>query len=247
VVAVYVVQLLPDHVFKALFATIFKVLYRVEIKGLDNFRAAGPRAVIVANHVSFLDGLLLATFLPGKPTFAIDTHIAKKWWVKPFLMLGEALPVDPTSPLATKTMIKAVREDRHCVIFPEGRLTVTGALMKVYEGPGMIAEKADAMIVPVRIDGPQFTSFSRLRGKLRLRWFPKFRITILPPQKFDTPEAASARERRQMTGLKLYDLMASLIFETSNSSQTLWNALLDARHLQGGRSTIVEDMERKPI
>ena len=119
--------------------------------------------------------------------------------------------------------------------------------MKVYEGPGMIAEKADAMIVPVRIDGPQYTSFSRLRGKLRLRWFPKIRITVLPPQKFDAPQAASARERRQMTGLKLYDLMADLIFETSNSGQTLWNALLDARHVQGGRAIIVEDMERKPV
>ena len=247
VVAVYVVQLLPDHVFKSLFAAIFKILYRVEIKGLENYRAAGPRAVIVANHVSFLDALLLGTFLPGKPTFAVDTHIAKKWWVKPFLMLGEALPVDPTSPLATKTMIRAVRENRHCVIFPEGRLTVTGSLMKIYEGPGMIAEKADAMIVPVRIDGAQFTPFSRLRGKLRLRWFPKIRITVLPPRKFDAPEAGTARERRQMTGLKLYDLMASLIFETSNSRQTLWNALLDARHVQGGRAIIVEDMERKPI
>ena len=247
VVAIYVVQLLPDHVFKALFAAIFKTLYRVEIKGLENYRAAGTRAVIVANHVSMIDALLLGTFLPGKPTFAIDTHIARKWWVKPFLMLGEALPVDPTSPLATKTMIKAVKEGRHCVIFPEGRLTVTGALMKVYEGPGMIAEKADATIVPVRIDGPQYTSFSRLRGKLRLRWFPKIRITILPPQKFDAPQAESARERRQMTGLKLYDLMATLIFETSNSGQTLWNALLDARHVQGGRAIIVEDLERTPI
>ena len=247
VVAIYVVQLLPDHVFKTLFAAIFRTLYRVDIRGLENYRAAGPRAVIVANHVSMIDALLLGTFLPGKPTFAVDTHIAKKWWVKPFLLLGEALPVDPTSPLATKTMIRAVREGRHCVIFPEGRLTVTGSLMKVYEGPGMIAEKADAMIVPVRIDGPQYTSFSRLRGKLRLRWFPKIRITVLPPQKFDAPQAASARERRQMTGLKLYDLMADLIFETSNSGQTLWNALLDARHVQGGRAIIVEDMERKPV
>ena len=247
VVALYVVQLLPDHVIKALFAAIFKALYRVEIRGLENYRAAGDRAVIVANHVSLLDALLLGTFLPGKPTFAVDTHIAKKWWVKPFLLLAEALPVDPTSPLATKTMIKAVREGRHCVIFPEGRLTVTGSLMKVYEGPGMIAEKADAMIVPIRIDGAQYTPFSRLRGKLRLRWFPKIRITILPPRKFDAPEADSARERRQMTGLKLYDLMANLMFETSYSGQTLWQALLDARHVQGGRAIIVEDMERQPI
>ena len=48
---------------------------------------AGERAVVVVNHVSFLDGVLLGAFLPGRPTFAVNTHIAKAWWVKPFLGL----------------------------------------------------------------------------------------------------------------------------------------------------------------
>ena len=51
-------------------------------------------------------------------------------------------------------------EDRRCVIFPEGRITVTGALMKVYEGPGLLADKANAPIVPIRIDGAQYIYFS---------------------------------------------------------------------------------------
>ena len=45
--------------------------------------------------------------------------------------------------------------------------------MKVYEGPGMIADKAGAMVVPIRIDGAQYTPFSRLQGQGPLRWFPQ--------------------------------------------------------------------------
>ena len=59
--------------------------------------------------------------------------------------------------------------------------------MKVFDGPGMIADMADAPILPVRIDGAQYSPFSRMRGKVRLRWFPKITLTVLPPVKFDAP------------------------------------------------------------
>ena len=140
--------------------------------------------MVVVNHVSFLDGLLLAAFLPGKPTFAVATSIAKAWWVKPFLGLFDAFPVDPLNPMAAKAMVKAVQSGRTLVIFPEGRITTTGALMKVFDGPGMVADKADAPIVPVRIDGAQYTPFSRLKGKVRQRALPKITLTILPPRRF---------------------------------------------------------------
>ena len=84
-------------------------------------------------------------FLPRKPVFAVATSIAKKWWMKPLLALAEAFPLDPANPLAIKSLVGLVRQDRHCVIFPEGRITVTGALMKINEGPGLIADKADAV------------------------------------------------------------------------------------------------------
>ena len=123
---------------------------------------------------------------------AIDTQTAKLRWVAPFLSLLDTFPMDPTNAMSTKALIKAVREDRHCVIFPEGRLTITGTLMRVYEGPGMIADKADAMVVPVRIDGAEYTPYSRLAGKARIRWFPKITLSILPPRKFGRRPARRA-------------------------------------------------------
>ena len=132
---------------KQLMRVILRLLYRVRVEGLEHARAALPHAVIVANHASFLDGVLLGAFLPGDPIFAVDTQIAAKWWARPFLSLVHAAPVDPTNPLSIRTMIRAVEGGSSCIIFPEGRITTTGSLMKVYEGPAVIAERTRAALV----------------------------------------------------------------------------------------------------
>ncbi len=245
-VSIYICKLLPDALVKGILAALLRLIYRVEVKGLLNFHKAGPRSLIIANHVSLMDGLLLATFLPTKPTFAIATHMVKKWWVRPLLGLVDVFPLDPTRPLATKALIRVVESGRPCVIFPEGRLTLTGALMKIYEGPGMIADKADADMLPVRIDGAQFTPFSRLRGKLRLRWFPQITISILEPRRFEVPAEIKGRARRQAIGKTLYDIMCDVIFETCDRDRTLFEALCDARTIHGRHCPVVEDIERKP-
>lgn len=247
VAAIYICGILPDALIKAFLKAALKFFYRVDVRGLENYEKAGKRAVVVVNHVSFLDAVLLATYLPVKPMFAINKDVAKAWWVKPFLGLVDAFPIDPTNPMATKSMIREVQKDKHCVIFPEGRITVTGALMKIYEGPGMVADKADAELIPIRIDGAQFTPFSRLRGKLRLRWFPKITMTILPPQKFEIPADAVGRARRQIASVKLYDVMSKMMFETCDTDQTLYDALLDAKAAHGGSAVVAEDIERQPI
>lgn len=246
-VAVYICQLLPDYLFKSCLQAIFKLLYKVEVRGLENFEKAGKRAVIVGNHVSLLDPPLLAAFLPGRPMFAVDSFVAQWPWVRPFLKLVDAFPLDPTNPFSLKGLIRKVEEDRHVVIFPEGRLTQTGALMKVYDGPGMIADKADAVILPIRLDGVQHTPFTHLKGKVPLKSFPKITITILEPRKFKIDEAIKGRARRAAAGRKLYDLMEDMMFLTGDRNQTLFEALLKARYVNGNDAVIVEDIERQPL
>lgn len=247
-VAVYICGLLPDAVLKGVFAALFRLAYRVKVQGLEHLPKSGERAVIVVNHTSFLDAALLAAFLPERPVFAVNTFIARQWWVRPFLRVVDAFPVDPTNPMSTKSLIGAVREGRSLVIFPEGRITVTGALMKIYEGPGMVADRADAAVVPVRIDGAQFTPFSRLRGKLRLRWFPSITITVLPPRRFAVPDTVKGRDRRRRIGAALYDVMSGMMFETAHHrDRTLFQALLEARRQAGGGAVAVEDVTRKPL
>lgn len=246
-VALASVWLLPETLFKSSIRLALRLFYRAEIRGLENLPRPGQPAVVVVNHLSFLDGLLLGAFLPGKPTFAINTHIARSLWVRPFLKLFEAFPVDPTNPMAAKAMVKAVREGRTLVIFPEGRITVTGALMKVFDGPGMVADKADAPIVPVRLDGPQYTPFSRMKGKVRQRWFPKITISVLQQRRFSIEGEMSAKQRRAIAGRRLYDEMSRMIFDTTPIERTLFAALCDARAVHGGKALVVEDVQRNPL
>ena len=70
--------------------------------------------------------------------------------------------------------------------------------MKVYDGAGLIADKSEAAIVPVRIDGLEQTPFTRLEHEqVRRRWFPKVVVTILEPVKLAIDPALKGRKRRQ--------------------------------------------------
>src|SRR4029453_10562651 len=147
-------------------------------------------------------------------------------------------------PLSIRAMIRAVEAGSACIIFPEGRITTTGGLMKVYEGPAVIAERTKAALVMVRIEGAEFTPFSRLAGKVRQRWFPRVRIRILPPRRLTSAEgitggarpaplppagaeAAAGAPRRAALRRALRDEMVQSIFATAPIETTLFDALLD--------------------
>ena len=223
------------------------LIYRVEIKGLENYYKAGERVLIICNHTSFLDALLLGVYMPDDISFAINTRIAELWWVKPFLGLSHVFRVDPTNPLLLKDLIHHLKNNNKTVIFPEGRLTENGSLMKIYDGPGMVADKADAMILPIRIDGAQYTPFGKLKGVVRLRWFPKITLHILPPTHIEAHKELSGKNRRKYSGHILADIMTETAFSTSHYQQTIFSGLLEARKIHGGKHTVAEDLERKPL
>ena len=226
---------------------ILALFYHVKLDGAENLERAGDRVLIVANHASLLDPVLLWAFLPDDVTFAINTHVAKAFWVKPALRFARVLPLDTGNPMSVKTLTHHLQENRRVVLFPEGRITVTGALMKIYDGAGLIADKADAPVLPVRIDGAQYTPFSRMRGIVRLRWFPTITLHILPPIRLELPTEVKGDDRRMKLGTMMEDLMADMVYSTNDRNRTLFQALLDARKIYGGRWTILEDLQRKPV
>lgn len=246
-VAIYMFLEFDEKGVRRLMRILFRIIYRVEITGLENINKLNEKALIAANHVSFLDGLLIMAFLPGRMTFAVNTIIARRWWIKPLLGFSDAVSIDPANPHSIRTLMNRINQNKRVVIFPEGRLTVTGSLMKIYNGPGMIAYKSKAQILPVRIEGAQYTPFSRLKGLCPKILFPKITLTVSEPQYLKISQDIKGRERRRIAGAKLYEMLAESSFEGKNRHQTLFQSLLDARSIYGPGHIICEDMERKPL
>ncbi|TDR89245.1 acyl-[ACP]--phospholipid O-acyltransferase [Enterovirga rhinocerotis] len=247
VAALIMVRLLSRIVLKAVVKSILSFVYDVEVRGEENVAKAGARRIVVANHQSFLDGLVVAAFMPGDPVFAVDTTIAKKWWSRPLLALVDYAALDPTNPMALKSLAREVEQGRMLVIFPEGRLTVTGSLMKVYDGPGLVADRTGADLIPVRIDGVQHTMFTRLAGRVARKMAPKITLTVMPPCRLDVDPAIKGRARRKIAGQRLYDVMSETLFRSSNIDRTLFRSLLDAAALNGRSRPIIEDIDFNPL
>ena len=234
------------HVLQRLARGLFQRLFRVELRGWEHYPHDERRLLIVANHASYLDGALLAAFLPDVPIFVINTRVARHWWVKPFIAVTRHISIDPTNPHYLKTLIQHLKAGERVAVFPEGRISVTGALMKVYEGPALAADKADAALLPVYIEGAQYSLLSRLQGIVRRRPFPRIRLTLLPPRRLSAT-AGSGRARRQQLGRQLDELMTELAYAGMNIDQPLVMALLETWERHGGGRVILEDAQQQRL
>lgn len=109
-VSIYIVKIIPESVLHTFFRWLLRRFFRVSVKGMENYYLAGNRKVIIANHVSYLDAGLLAAYLPEVPTFAVNTQVAKAWWMKLPSWLVRLYPLDPMNPMAIKALTKLVKD-----------------------------------------------------------------------------------------------------------------------------------------
>lgn len=226
--------------FKTLARLFFKTMFRVQLSGQPSL-FINARTLIVANHESFIDGLLLGLMMPVDAVFVVHTQIANRPLFRFLLRFVPHLAVDSTSPLAMKQIVKLVETGQPVVIFPEGRITKTGSLMKVYDGAAFVAAKTGATIVPVRIDGAARSYFGRLAGVYPRKLFPKVTISIQPRRHIPMPDLPSAKLRRRRAGELLRQILLDMLVAT-RPQRTVFEAFLEGKETFGANYKLVEDV-----
>ena len=184
----------------------------MEIVGRENIAKAGPELHRGAEprQLSRRAAGLLAARRRRRCSPSIP-HIAQAWWIKPFLRFARTYAARPDKAAgdARPDPGRAQRRDS-LVIFPEGRLTVTGGLMKVYDGAGhdrrQSRRESRAGAARRAEVAPPFPCLSRELAPRPL--VPKVSVTVLEPVELKVDEKLRGKARRMAAGAALYDVMS---------------------------------------
>ena len=208
------------------------------------------KGVFVSNHVSYLDPLLLYAFLPGNPVFALNGHLYRRSWIRNLMKYADTMLFNPIEPTDLKELITKLDSGRLVVVFAEGRITENGGLMKIYEAPGLLADKSKSPIIPVWIEGPQYGYFSKTKGKLPHRPLPKTCVTVGAPRPFKLKD--ELRRQRDHISNEVYTILRDMQFEINyNPKDSLFAQLMKTAkvHAKEGfslkRFKVIEDINRK--
>ena len=189
-----------------------RLLYRFRAYNLAVLNTPGP-VLLLPNHVSWWDWLLIGVCLDGDWKFVTSRQGAEVSWIhRKFMINRRTFPVDMNSPYAVKHMAEYLQKGGRLVLFPEGRLTRTGSLMKLFDGTGFLIFKTRAKVITGYIRGAAHLPWSPNPNRKRL--FPKVSVhfsEILSPPKF---EQTSATDVRSHLTDWLRDQMVRQQFET---------------------------------
>ena len=229
-----------------LLAWLIRILFRLKIDHRDRLVFDGP-TVIMPNHVSFLDALLLYLMLPSSVWFVVNTEIASRPLVALALRFCNHVKIDNRNPYSLRTIISVVREGNPVVLFPEGRISNTGGLMKMYTGAALIAWKTNAKVFPIILRGPEYSLFSRIKDKVKPRWLPKIRIFIGEPSVLVTETELGFRVQKAAITDTLLTLMQHTMFLARRQEYAkldFFSRLQLAAKTHGGSRPIVRDLNR---
>jgi acyl-[acyl-carrier-protein]-phospholipid O-acyltransferase / long-chain-fatty-acid--[acyl-carrier-protein] ligase len=179
---VYVLILLPEWFGRLILFFVTHTVYRVRVMGRDHFPEKGG-ALLVCNHMSFVDALLLIASTDRPIRFLIYKGIYESPLVRPFAKILKAIPISseqrPREMIRSlRTASDALRDGEIVCIFAEGQITRTGQLLPFRRGLERIMKGVAAPIVPVNLDGVWGSIFSFERGRFLWKMPRHFRYPV---------------------------------------------------------------------
>ena len=194
---------------------ILRLLFRFEARNEEVLRSPGP-ALLVPNHVSWLDWLYLLACVDDHWKFVTSSVTAQLSWLHRVIMINRrTFPIDPASPYAARQMAEYLAKGGCLVLFAEGRLSRTGSLMKIYDGTGFLLRKTGAKIITCYLRGANRQKLAAHSGwKI---WFPKVQVFFSDLQHPPGQEHVGASKARATLTTWLQDCMVRQQLEVEMS------------------------------
>jgi acyl-[acyl-carrier-protein]-phospholipid O-acyltransferase / long-chain-fatty-acid--[acyl-carrier-protein] ligase len=196
---------------KALFRFLLRLCFRFRAYNTEVLKTPGP-VLLVPNHVSWLDWLYLYVVLEDDWKFVASSTTANLSWIHRKIVYSKrTFPIDPTSPYAVRTMAEHLEKGGRLVLFAEGRISTTGALMKLFDGTGFLIRKTNAKVITCYLRGANRVRWVRHTGWTKL--FPRVSAHFSAIQRAPSTAGHSHSEARVQLTQWLRDRMVAQQFE----------------------------------
>ncbi|EDK28125.1 hypothetical protein VSWAT3_01765 [Vibrionales bacterium SWAT-3] len=200
-VMLYLFYQVPIYAFRFFTWVVTHTMYRVKHKNLHNLPENGG-ALIVCNHVSYMDALLLSAVCPRLIRFVMEEDYAKLPPLRRFLKRAGVIPISSTNRRSIRNAFNEVEQALHeghiVCIFPEGKLTSDGEVAEFMRGMELIIRRSPVPVIPMALKGLWGSYFSRYKGRackgLPTRFWTKIEIEAGEPI---SPTDASCETLRQ--------------------------------------------------
>ncbi|MGD9896444.1 MAG: AMP-binding protein [Candidatus Methylacidiphilaceae bacterium] len=213
-----------------------RLLFRVEVGGSSEFPA---RAIYVANHLSLIDAPLLFLFLPIRPIFVVYAGMLRNPFFRWVIGQADRFLLEEDRPLAFKELLGVLRHGHPVLIFPEGRMSLTGSLMKIQEGAAFLALHSGAPVISLILRGTQHFLWGS-PAPVAKKLSPKVSITVGRPVWIRPPAGIGRRKARRLALLRLQELMELGFFE-STELFPLFEGVQRAARLHGFSRLALDD------
>ncbi|RJX71994.1 MFS transporter [Vibrio sinensis] len=206
-VTAYLFMQVPVFVVRFLVWVLTHTMYRVKHKNLHHLPERGG-ALIVCNHVSYMDALLLSAVCPRLIRFVMHEEYANIPILRRFLRRAGVIPISATRRgsirQAFNDVEKALNEGHIVCIFPEGTLTPDGEISEFMRGMDIILRRSPVPVIPMALKGLWGSYFSRYKGQackgLPSRYWSKIEIEAGDP--VDSKQATTLIMQEKVTELR---------------------------------------------